>query len=53
MDILIRVYNYIFFIEGDIVEQNTFSSDEDALKHGRKLEEERNKKVHVARWLEG
>ena len=45
-------YTYIFFVDGNIFEQNSFLSDKDALAHAKKEAEERGKKVLVARWLE-
>lgn len=50
--IIIIEYTYIFFIDGEIIEQNVFSSDADALAHARAIEKERGKKVLAARWLE-
>ncbi len=45
-------YTYVFFVDGEIVEQNNFLSDEDALAHAQKEAEKHGKKVLVARWLE-
>lgn len=45
-------YGYIFFCDGDIFEQDFFTSDEEALEHARKESEHRGKRILVARWLE-
>lgn len=45
-------YTYIFYCEGDFFEQNTFSSDEDAIEHAKREAEKRGKNVKVARFLE-
>ncbi|MFZ2992589.1 MAG: hypothetical protein WA061_02625 [Microgenomates group bacterium] len=52
MKTIIIEYTYIFYCDGNFFEQNSFCSDEDALRHARKESERRGKKVSVARWLE-
>lgn len=50
--IIITEYAYIFYCNGDFFEQNTFASDEAAIKHAEAEAEKRGKPVKVARWLE-
>ena len=50
--IIIVEYTYIFYCDGDFFEQNTFDSDEAAIKHAKSEAEKRGKPVKVARWLE-
>lgn len=50
--IIIVEHMYIFFCDGDIFEQWSYSSDKEALAHAKKESEKRGKKVLVARWLE-
>lgn len=50
--IIITEYTYIFYCDGDFFEQNTFDSDEAAIKHAELEEEKRGKPVKVARWLD-
>jgi len=50
--ITIIEYTYIFFVNGEIIEQNCFDSDQSALAHARAIEKERGAKCMVARWLE-
>ena len=45
-------YTYIFYCDGDFFEQNTFDSDEAAIRHAKAEAEKRGKPVKVARWLE-
>ena len=50
--IIIFENTYIFYCDGDFFEQNTFDSDEAAIKHAKVEAEKRGKNVKVARWLE-
>lgn len=50
--IVITEHTYIFYCDGDFFEQNTFDSDEAAIKHAKDEAEKRGKPVQVARWLE-
>lgn len=49
---IIIEYTYIFFVDGNIVEQDTYSSDEDAIAHAKHIKEKRGGRVSVARFLE-
>lgn len=49
---IITEHTYIFYCDGVYFEQNTFGSDEDAIKHADFESKERGKPVKVARWLE-
>lgn len=50
--IILTVYTYIFFCEGNIFEQNQFASDDDAIRHAKLEAKKRGKPVKVARFLE-
>jgi len=43
---------YIFVVGGEMVAQQDFLTDEDAMKYAKSLEEQTGKKCHVARWIE-
>ncbi len=50
--IVIEVHTYIFFVDGNIIEQDVFDSDQAALHHAQLIESRRGEKVLVARFLE-
>jgi len=47
-----REYLYIFFVDGVVVEQNSFPSDKMAVDHASKIEGRKSKPCYVARFLE-